>query len=487
MDKKLINRKTYFIDQIMLVIILATYFILQSYIQKNDIGSYLFNIYPGALDEKSMMILFFFILRIIIVMLFPIFIIIRILLYIKQFKSVQLVKVKVAVYFLLIVVVVSIFSIFWTPRDAKKWMSNDVELQQQFINAIRPMVHRQPDYFSVANVYGEGEWLFVTYAMAGYGYGQVAMANPKLKDSCLKEMTFCIHKLLSKEVKEFDSMAWSEDPLESLDGKNDHVAYLGYLNLLLSMHRFLDKNSEFSSLNDSITKTLVLRYENCKIGLLETYPGVIFPADNAPAIGSIGMYSKATGIDHFPFLNKWFANFQKKYVDKLTGLTYQWVKVVKLEADSVTLASLNHKSVDSLQINNDKVICSLPRGSGTAACIYFLSFADTILTKQLYQSVKEELAASMGVFGAIKEYPKMYADESGDIDSGPLIFGLGISATGFIMSGAKIFKDEKFFSQLCSIAYLVGVPANSTQKFQFTFGDKIGNTILFAMLTATKH
>jgi hypothetical protein len=106
------------------------------------------------------------------------------------------------------------------------------------------------------------------------------------------------------------------------------------------------------------------------------------------------------------------------------------------------------------------------------------------LTKQLYQSVKKKLATSIGIFGAIKEYPKMYSNESGDIDSGPVIFGLGMSATGFIISGAKLFKDDQFFGQLCSVVYLTGVPEKSTSNFRFTFGDKIGNSIMFAMLTA---
>jgi len=119
-------RKTHFIDQILTALILAIYFILQNYIQNHDIGSYLFNIYPEALDEKSMMIMVFYILRFFAVLVLPLYIILRIFLYIKRFKVNHKVKVKVAVYVLLMFVVVSIFSIFWTPRDAKKWMSNDV-------------------------------------------------------------------------------------------------------------------------------------------------------------------------------------------------------------------------------------------------------------------------------------------------------------------------------------------------------------------------
>ncbi|MFN8257116.1 MAG: hypothetical protein U0W24_15580 [Bacteroidales bacterium] len=354
------------------------------------------------------------------------------------------------------------------PGDVSGWFKNDKSTQVSYMSSIKSILHKQIDLTSENNIYGSGQWVFVNYAMAGYGFGQIAIAHPELKDSCLKEMKFCIEKLLSDKVKEFDVEAWGEDPIETLNGPNEHVAYLGYLNLLLGMHRMLDKNSEFARLNDTITHTLVKRFEKNNRFLLETYPGVIFPADNAPAIGSIGLYSKATGSDYKAFLKKWTTGFKELYIDKETKIPVQSIAPVIGPAESKT------------DVNN----FSIPRGSGAAACIYFLSFADKELAESIYNNLKKELKVTFGAFGAVKEYPAKYKNHKGDVDSGPVVLGMSISATGFVVSGAKVFNDYPFFKKLCSLVYLVGIPEQKSKSFRFKIAGNMGNAMMFAMLTA---
>jgi hypothetical protein len=71
----------------------------------------------------------------------------------------------------------------------------------------------------------------------------------------------------------------------------------------------------------------------------------------------------------------------------------------------------------------------------------------------------------------------------GDVDSGPVIFGLGPSATGFALGAARANADEETFGELYATAALVGAPVEHEGARKFALGGPIGDAILFAMIT----
>jgi hypothetical protein len=286
-------------------------------------------------------------------------------------------------------------------------------------------------------------------------------------------MEKCIEKLLSDEVKSFDANSWDQDPLifttpisqnttytdNNLIATGDHVAYLGYLNLLLSFHRYLDKDSRFAALNDTITKFLAKRLRQSPLSLLYTYPGEMYVVDNCAAAGSIGLYGKAVkNTEYCKLANDWTERCRTDYMDKKTGLLFQGI-------------GENGRSWDS------------PRGSGSTLGIYFLSFADIDFSRDLYNAVKKELMTSFAGFLAVREYPRTVL-EKGDIDSGPVIFGMGFSATGFSIAGAKIFTDRNSFTKLYALTYLFGTPLTRNGSLHYVTGGPLGTAIMFAVLTA---
>jgi len=212
--------------------------------------------------------------------------------------------------------------------------------------------------------------------MAGMGFGQSALQHPELRQEHVRLMGLCIEQILSPQVKAFDREMWGNDAIETLEGDPHHAAYLGYLNVLLSLHRLLVPDSQYAALNDRITDALVRRIGASKIGLIESYPREVYPVDNCMVIGSIGLHARATGTDRRALVGKWAANFRQKYVDRATGLVYQCV-----DADS-----------------GEALDCA--RGSGTALAVYALSFADMTLSRELYQATRKQLARTVLGFGA---------------------------------------------------------------------------------------
>jgi len=122
--------------------------------------------------------------------------------------------------------------------------------------------------------------------------------------------------MLSPELRGFDREAWGSDPLQSLsvDRGADHVAYLGYLNLLLGLERVLAPKTRHAALNDRITSALVRRLERAPLLLLQSYPREVYPVDNCAVAGSIALRDRATGSDHSVLLDRWSRRLRERYL-----------------------------------------------------------------------------------------------------------------------------------------------------------------------------
>jgi hypothetical protein len=87
-------------------------------------------------------------------------------------------------------------------------------------------------------------------------------------------------------------------------------------------------------------------------------------------------------------------------------------------------------------------------------------------------------------YGGIREYPPD-VDGAGDIDSGPVVLGVSVSATGFALASAKLHNDSSMFTSLYRTADFWGVPMHRPSGMRYLSGGPLGNAILLAMTTAT--
>jgi len=350
---------------------------------------------------------------------------------------------------------------WWCGRDAGRWYAGDAATQERLARGIEHWLAADLSRtnFATGSSQFSGEWLFGTYLMAGLGFGQTALEHPEWKARHLSLMDRCIARILSDPVRTFDRESWKDDPIESLDGDSDHAAYLGYFNLLLSFHRLLQPDSKHAALNDRITAALARRLRASPILLLHTYPGEVYPVDNCAVIASIGLHDRVTRGTNGLLVAAWMARCRTNYLDARTGLLIQAVDEKTGEARDVA------------------------RGSGTTLGLYFLSFIERPMAEAMFQAVKRDLARSVAGFGLVREYA---AGESGhgDIDSGPVLLGYGVSPTGFSLAGCRMFGDVNYFTKLYRIVHLFGAPRSRGDAMHFTTGGPIGDSILFAMLTA---
>jgi hypothetical protein len=218
-------------------------------------------------------------------------------------------------------------------------------------------------------------------------------------------------------------------------------------------------SSRFAAREDAIASALARRIEASPTGLVETYPGEVYPVDHAAALAALALHSRATASQRPPaFLRGLDA--VKRSIDPSTGLLFQAV------AESGPRDSA--------------------RASGTALASYFLSFADVPTSRTLFRALERSQFRTVLGFGGIMEYPRGREGGHGDIDSGPVVLGFGVSASGFAMGASRAHGDRDTFTALYATAQLFGAPLEEDGSRTYAMGGPIGDAILFAMLTAPR-
>jgi hypothetical protein len=309
------------------------------------------------------------------------------------------------------------------------------------------------EQFKTGSARFDSEWVFGTSMMAAVGLAQVAKQHPERKDEHLPAIRAAVDAMLAPEGHRFDTDAWGEDPLAVLDGDRGHVAFLGYLGLAMSLERELDPEGPHAELHDRVIDALVRRFEAHPGRAVETYPDERYPVDNAAGIAAIAL---AGG--HEDVVQAWIRTCRARWIDPETGLLYQ-------------------------NVTDDGH--GWPRGSGTMLAAFFLGYADPSLSKELFEAGKRELVGTTIGWTALREYPRG-VDKPGDIDSGPLVAGYSISATGFAVGAARMHGDEELYARLVATAELFGAPANTNEGMRWVTGGPLGDAILLAMLTAPR-
>ncbi len=293
--------------------------------------------------------------------------------------------------------------------------------------------------------------------MAILGLGQVVLAHPELRATYAPVMERAADRLVARQTLRFGQRAYGRHPLDSLASAEGH-AYLGYVALALGMLRAVNPQTPHARLHDRLVASLARRLDRAPRGVIETYPGATFPPDVASVAGAIGLHQRTACADHQRVLDRFSERYREHWVDASGYLVQRTDASRRRAADA-------------------------PRGSGTAIAAYFLSFADAELSRDLHAAMSGPGRRSVLGFSAIAEYARG-REGRGDVDSGPVILGVGVTATGFAIASARAHRDRELFVELARTANLFGVPTARGEGRAFVAGGPIGNAIMLAALTA---
>lgn len=264
------------------------------------------------------------------------------------------------------------------------------------------------------------EGFVFTNALYGLSWCEYGMSDSatSIKARALKEALFAYGQINSEKARSIF------DPgLQPEHG----IYYTGWNNYLLSKILLLDSNvvnkEAYKQLFSKQCELIAGALRNSGSPFLQSYENNSWPADMCVAMASLG-------------------NYDRLFTPKYGGLIAEWISNVKLKLDPNTQL-VPHK----VNAATGATIIGA-RGSSISLIIRLLAEIDSNFASEQYKAYRENFVATVLGLPSIQEYPKGQTG-SGDIDSGPVIGGVGFAGTivsigTFSVAGDSVLADQQY-------------------------------------------
>lgn len=185
-------------------------------------------------------------------------------------------------------------------------------------------------------------------------------------------------------------------------------------------------------------------FNKSEIPFLCSYQNMAWPCDNVVAMAALNLHDSIFAPRFQNQISAWVSQ-AKTHVDPETGLLPH--QVDPATGKPITVA----------------------RGSSQSIIARFLIDVDPEWGYQQYQLFRNQFAATVFGLPGIREYPKGFKGV-GDIDSGPLVFGISVSSTVVTMGAARNYGDDRLLHPLMKTSEMAGLPISCAGKKMYAFG-----------------
>jgi len=226
--------------------------------------------------------------------------------------------------------------------------------------------------------------------------------------------------------------------------------------------------SQPSKKRDSIQSKIFLNdcmalknaFEKKGIPFIETYPNAVWPADFIIGIAALRLHDNI---------------FEPKFSDVIA----EWLKECEKRLDTET-GLIPHSANPNTGYSAEGA-----RGSSQSLILRFLYVIDEDFAKEQYLIFKKLFVKTLFGLPCVREYP-INASGTKDIDSGPVILGIGASATIVTLGTARTFNDFNLAKSLEQTFETFGLPRRYDSKKKYLFGNlPIGDAFLVWSKVAT--
>jgi hypothetical protein len=161
--------------------------------------------------------------------------------------------------------------------------------------------------------------------------------------------------------------------------------------------------------------TLAAAFAASQSGVLEAHPGLTWPVDSMFALESLLVHDSLYGTSYFP--PAWAKH--ARTLDRTTGKSGLPASFVHLDGRAR----------------------DVPRGCALSWTLAVLPRLDAARAKKMWKTYRDTYFSCGAVPCLVREYPAG-AERKTDIDSGPIIGGYGMAATGFALAAARANGDD---------------------------------------------
>ncbi|MFG1815757.1 hypothetical protein ACGFIF_18480 [Kribbella sp. NPDC049174] len=271
------------------------------------------------------------------------------------------------------------------------------------------------------------EGYFFLNALYGLTWVQVGLADPDRSVDAAVEARWALDRLKSP-----DGTAVFDASLRPRYGVF-HAGWTNWLRggLVALKHSDAAEIEEFTSASVEIATA----FRTARTPFLPAYPGQAWPVDSTVAIASLRLYDELVA-------------------PRFGATAERWVAAVKTQLDPGT----------GLMPHQVEPATTGARASSQSMIQRFLVEIDPAFARAQYEIFKDRFVAGLGV----REYPKGVGGQ-GDVDSGPLILGISLSATVVTMGAARVERDP-LADRLAREGDLLGLPVSGPKTKRYALG-----------------
>jgi len=316
-----------------------------------------------------------------------------------------------------------------TSKSAANSKGSAVALRDRLIESFdkklgNPERYR-PEVLKQCSRFPEGD--IFPYTLPAIAYANLVLADPDNRAKALKRMpglldaavVSCIAKVKPPRGK-----------LENLTSYKKHGTYLGQLNMALGYYRLVGGDDRYNAINKAISDVLHKALVALKGRPLESFPTYSWTFDTTPALLSLRLY------DH---------NNRSSRSDAVIRLGLDWMTGNAIDKSTGLPCS---------RIGASGARIAPPRGCDLSWRISMIAQLDPGLAKTMYDAYTKSFWLDRKVISGFAEWPGGKAGRQ-NVDSGPILMGIGMTASGMGLAAALSVGDELRADKLASqaIAY----------------------------------
>jgi hypothetical protein len=204
--------------------------------------------------------------------------------------------------------------------------------------------------------------------------------------------------------------------------------YLSHLNIVLGAYEKIAGDGKHRALQEKISRHLAKESLSSKTKHAASFPGepARWPADQTATLYSLHLYDEKFAAEVIEEFLKWM---DKNGISKELGLPKS--EVTRRHATS-----------------------ELPRGCALSFMVRYMAPYAPERAKALWEKYRDLYTVDLGVVVGLREWPPG-VDRKADSDSGPIVRGIGVAASGFGIGAARAVDDDLMYARLVASAALV--------------------------------
>jgi len=247
------------------------------------------------------------------------------------------------------------------------------------------------------------------FAIPALAYANLGIAYPRQRDYAAGRMRTLIDLLVPLVAEDVGPPGGE---LLRLTHYQKEGTRLSSLNLVLACYALVSDDGRYARLHEHVSRLLRRALIEGGGGPLASYPAYTWYFDTIMALTSLELYDRKHGLSETaPLLRKHLAWRKRHATDPDTGLPIAYPT-------------------------------ALPRGCDLSMQVCLLRQTDVKAAQQLYAKYARHHWVDLGFIAGFREWPKGKGQSLvGDIDSAPLILGIGPTASGVGLGAAKAMND----------------------------------------------